>query len=122
MAWLNSAIERLTFYTVMMSFVVVPVVGMTIIIALLVRRLVARGIAAVIVIGALMPGAAVLRGLYLAWPWPWREADVIQMDGFPPGPWLIDGGLCSLPFCLSVAVLLLKQRAGRARATPPDRP
>jgi hypothetical protein len=102
-------------YATMMAVIVVPLVAMTILAILLVRRLGARG-RMLILTGAALPAAALLYGLRMAWPWPWWRAERLR-DGFPPGPLLIEASLWALPLCL-LASLLAKRRPVK----PPDRP
>ena len=44
----------------------------------------------IVITGSVVPGAMVLHGLVLSWPWPWRQPDALQ-DMIPPGPALLLG-------------------------------
>jgi hypothetical protein len=71
------------------------------------------------VIGTVIPALMIARGLYLSWPWPWREPDAMQ-DGIPAGPWLLIASIPAWALCLWVSQRLARRR-GKLSAFHPFR-
>lgn len=66
---------------------------------------------AYVAIGSALPLLMLAGGFYLAFPWPWWQPDTLPIDGFPPGPILVEAGYVSWPFTLwiSRAILVLNR-------------
>jgi hypothetical protein len=95
------------YYIFLLAVLAVPAALITAVLALLFRRSHIASRAphtTLIVIGTIIPAVMVARGIYLSWPWPWHQTDVMQ-DGIPAGPWLIMASMPSWALCLAVSRL-----------------
>ncbi|MBB3694852.1 hypothetical protein [Sphingomonas sp. BK580] len=65
-----------------------------------------------VAIGSALPLLMLAGGFYLAFPWPWWQPDTLPIDGFPPGPVLVEAGYVSWPFTLWISrAILLRNRS-----------
>lgn len=91
--------------------------GITAVIALAAKRLNASPLPhfVYVAIGSALPLLMLCGGFYVAFPWPWWQPDTLQIDGFPPGPVLVEAGYVSWPFTVWLSRAILLRRRGRDR-------
>ena len=108
--------EEVSFITAYVLMLAIPASIITTIVALLLRvfRLVRSNHALWIVLaGSIVPGAMLLYGLVLSWPWPWRQPDVLQ-DMIPPGSGLLMSAFPAWLLSLAVSWVVLRHRKDKA--------
>ena len=104
--------EEVTFITAYVLMLAVPAAIITAIVATLLR-LSRRGRSNrglwILIAGSVVPGAMVIYGLVLSWPWPWRQPDALQ-DMIPPGPGLLLSAFPAWLLSLVVSRVVLRHR------------
>lgn len=108
----------LFFHAILIGIPALIAAGITAVVALATRRLSASPLPhpAYVAIGSALPLLMLAGGFYLAFPWPWWQPDTLPIDGFPPGPILVEAGYVSWPFTLWLSRgILLANRSRTSR-------
>jgi len=109
---LISRMEAVLFITAYVLMLTIPASVITAIVAISLRasRLVRiNRVLWIVIAGSVVPGAMVLYGLVLSWPW--RQPDALQ-DMIPPGPGLLLSAFPAWPLSLTVSWVVLRRGGG----------
>jgi len=104
--------EAVLFITAYVLMLTIPASVITAIVAISLRasRLVRiNRVLWIVIAGSVVPGAMVLYGLVLSWPW--RQPDALQ-DMIPPGPGLLLSAFPAWPLSLTVSWVVLRRGGG----------
>jgi len=107
---LISRMEAVLFITAYVLMLTIPasVITAIVVISLRASRLVRiNRVLWIVIAGSVVPGAMVLYGLVLSWPWPWRQPDTLQ-DMIPPGPGLLLSAFPAWLLSLAVSWVVLR--------------
>jgi len=111
---LISRMEAVLFITAYVLMLTIPasVITAIVVISLRASRLVRTNrVLWIVIAGSVVPGAMVLYGLVLSWPWPWRQPDALQ-DMIPPGPGLLLSAFPAWLLSLTVSWVVLRRGGG----------
>ena len=111
---LISRMEAVLFITAYVLMLAIPasVITAIVVISLRVSRPVrSNRVLWIVIEGSVVPGAMVLYGLVLSWPWPWRQPDALQ-DMIPPGPGLLLSAFPAWLLSLTVSWVVLRRGEG----------
>jgi len=111
---LISRMEAVLFITAYVLMLAIPasIITTIVVISLRVSRLVrSNRVLWIVIAGSVVPGAMVLYGLVLSWPWPWRQPDALQ-DMIPPGPGLLLSAFPAWLLSLTVSWVVLRRGGG----------
>ena len=109
---LISRMEAVLFITAYVLMLTIPasVITAIVVISLRASRLVRTNrVLWIVIAGSVVPGAMVLYGLVLSWPW--RQPDALQ-DMIPPGPGLLLSAFPAWPLSLTVSWVVLRRGGG----------
>ena len=109
---LISRMEAVLFITAYVLMLTIPasVITAIVVISLRASRLVRTNrVLWIVIAGSVVPGAMVLYGLVLSWPW--RQPDALQ-DMIPPGPGLLLSAFPAWLLSLTVSWVVLRRGGG----------
>ena len=109
---LISRMEAVLFITAYVLMLTIPASVITAIVAISLRasRLVRiNRVLWIVIAGSVVPGAMVLYGLVLSWPW--RQPDALQ-DMIPPGPGLLLSAFPAWLLSLTVSWVVIRRGGG----------